>query len=91
MTPTLNTRIPNLGPCNYPSPLRLNTTTGDTIGNFVSDEARVRHQVVLGPGEAPNSTVFFEKAGPRQKIFFNPPKTRAAIVTCGGCVRGLTT
>ena len=89
MTPTLNTRIPNLGPCNYPSPLRLNTTTGDTIGNFVSDEARVRHQVVLGPGEAPNSTVFFEKAGPRQKIFFNPPKTRAAIVTCGGLCPGL--
>ncbi len=89
MTPTLNTRIPNLGPCNYPSPLRLNTTTGDTIGNFVSDEARVRHQVVLGPGEDTNSTVFFEKAGPRQKIFFNPPKTRAAIVTCGGLCPGL--
>ena len=29
------------------------------------------------------------RAGPREKIFFNPPKVKAAIVTCGGLCPGL--
>jgi 6-phosphofructokinase 1 len=31
----------------------------------------------------------FEPAGPRRKIFFDPAKTRAGIVTCGGLCPGL--
>jgi 6-phosphofructokinase 1 len=31
----------------------------------------------------------FEPCGPRRKIFFDPSKTRAAIVTCGGLCPGL--
>jgi len=31
----------------------------------------------------------FEPAGPRRKIFFDPSKSRAAIVTCGGLCPGL--
>jgi 6-phosphofructokinase 1 len=31
----------------------------------------------------------FELAGPRAKLFFNPRKTRAGIVTCGGLCPGL--
>lgn len=31
----------------------------------------------------------FELAGPRARIFFNPPKARAAIVTCGGLCPGI--
>ena len=31
----------------------------------------------------------FERAGPRSKIFFDPLKTRVAIVTCGGICPGL--
>jgi len=33
--------------------------------------------------------LFFELAGPRAKLFFNPGKTRAGIVTCGGLCPGL--
>ena len=33
--------------------------------------------------------VSFELSGPREKIFFDPSKTRAAIVTCGGLCPGL--
>jgi len=36
-------------------------------------------------GETPS----FELAGPREKIFFNPGQTSAAIVTCGGLCPGL--
>src|SRR4051794_7335278 len=31
----------------------------------------------------------FEPAGPRQKIYFDPSKTRVGIVTCGGLCPGL--
>jgi len=31
----------------------------------------------------------FEKAGPRNKIFFDPKQTKVAIVTCGGLCPGL--
>lgn len=36
-----------------------------------------------------NPTEYLELSGPRKKIFFQPGKTRAAIVTCGGICPGL--
>ncbi len=89
MPPVVDTAIRHLGPCLYDSPLALNVQRGDRIGNFVSDKTRVRHQVEIAPGEPVDADTFFEKAGPRQKIFFDPKKTRAAIVTCGGLCPGL--
>lgn len=89
MTADLDTTIQTLGPCRHDSPLALNTSRGDYIGNFVSDRTRVRHQVEILPGSPPDSQIYFEKAGPRQKIFFDPAQTRAAIITCGGLCPGL--
>jgi 6-phosphofructokinase 1 len=40
-------------------------------------------------GKAPEDMLLFERAGPRKKIFFDPAKARAAIVTCGGLCPGL--
>jgi 6-phosphofructokinase 1 len=85
----LDTRIPVLGPACHPSPLAFNTVQDDAISNFVSDELRVRHQVVVGPGEPEDNAAFFEKAGPRQHLFFDPSQTRAALVTCGGLCPGI--
>ena len=31
----------------------------------------------------------FEVAGPRKRLYFSPPKTKAIIVTCGGLCPGL--
>ena len=89
MASVVDTAIQNLGPCLHESPLALNTVRGDRIGDFISDKARVRHQVEILPGAPVDGETFFEKAGPRQKIFFDPRKTRAAIVTCGGLCPGL--
>ncbi len=89
MAPVLDTTIQTLGPCSFDSPLALNTVLGDQIGNFVSDQTRIRHQVEWAPHETSDEETFFEKAGPRQKLFFDPAKTRAAIVTCGGLCPGL--
>ena len=89
MDPVVDTAIRNLNPYLHDSPLALNAVRGDRIGNFISDKTRVRHQVVIEPGEPVDADTYFEKAGPRQKIFFEPKKTRAAIVTCGGLCPGL--
>lgn len=42
------------------------------------------------PGaQVPQDLSLFEKAGPRKRLFFDPARTRAAIVTCGGLCPGL--
>lgn len=89
MTAVLDTRIETLGACAFPSPLRLNETHGDAIGDFVSDQTRIRYQVEIPAGGEMDHETFFEKAGPRQQLFFDPAQTRAAIVTCGGLCPGL--
>ena len=38
------------------------------------------------PDEIP---VSFEKAGPKETIYFEPAKTKVAIVTCGGICPGV--
>ncbi len=40
-------------------------------------------------GHPPDDLILFEKAGPRKKLYFEPAKARAAIVTCGGLCPGL--
>lgn len=85
----IETRIPTLGPAGLPSPLALNTIPGDSISNFVAEGTRVRHQLVIPPGAAEDTITYFEKAGPRQHLFFDPATTRAAIVTCGGLCPGI--
>lgn len=37
----------------------------------------------------PEAQICFEQGGPREKIFFDPSKVRAGIVTCGGICPGL--
>ncbi|MCE9614660.1 MAG: ATP-dependent 6-phosphofructokinase [Lentisphaerae bacterium] len=86
----MQTVIPSLGVGRFPSPLRMNSVSGDRIGNFVSDDIRIRYQVEEG-GLEPASDLRFEKAGPRAQLFFDPGRTRAAIVTCGGLCPGLNT
>ena len=84
-----STTIVNLGPRRIPSPLRLAATRGDGAGQFVPDDARVRYQVESGTGADLPDNIYFEKAGPREKLFFDPAETRAAVVTCGGVCPGL--
>ena len=68
-----------LGEARYPSPLDYH----------VSDKARVPFNVIIDPDQPPAENLLFEVAGPREKLFFDPKKTRAGIVTCGGLCPGL--
>lgn len=81
--------VQTLGEPRFDSPLDLSIVRGDGKGIFVPDEARVRFQVELFPGEEMLDGVLFEKAGPRQYLYFNPGKTKAAIVICGGLCPGI--
>lgn len=67
--------IPTLG---HP---RFSSKLSHTIG----DDRRIPERIEIGakPG------LEFELAGPRSKLFFDPKKTRAGIVTCGGLCPGL--
>ena len=70
------------------------TTLGEPLfdsplNSHVSDKARVLFNVVVDPDQPPSEEFLFELAGPREKIFFDPKKTRAGIVTCGGLCPGL--
>jgi 6-phosphofructokinase 1 len=49
----------------------------------------VRDQIEFSAGAPQPDGVAFEKAGPRQRLFFDPGSFRAAIVTCGGLCPGL--
>jgi 6-phosphofructokinase 1 len=80
------TAIKSLGECRFESPLPLNTALGDDIGNFTSEVQRVRGDVLI---PAADNELVFEKAGPRQKLYFDPGAVSAAIVTCGGLCPGL--
>lgn len=81
--------VPHLGLRTILSPLDLSKVPDDGLGDFVPDATRVLHQIECGSGEAIDPTLSFEKAGPREHLFFDPRKTKAAIVTCGGLSPGL--
>jgi 6-phosphofructokinase 1 len=81
--------VPTLGPARFRSPLGLSSIQGDGLGDFVPDEARVHYHIETEPGRPPRPELTMEKAGPREKIFFEPGRSKAAIVTCGGLCPGL--
>ncbi|MBN1826657.1 MAG: ATP-dependent 6-phosphofructokinase [Candidatus Eisenbacteria bacterium] len=89
MIRTEDLKIRELGERAHASPLNFSTIRGDGIGNFIRDKTRVLYLAERVPGEDPREDLRFQKAGPRERIFFDPAKTRAAVVTCGGLCPGL--
>ena len=80
--------VSSLGDRRVNSPLRRSLETGGKVGKFVSDDARLLYEPRFCLGE-PINMLSFERAGAREKIFFEPRKTKAAIVTCGGLCPGI--
>ncbi|MCU0788363.1 MAG: ATP-dependent 6-phosphofructokinase, partial [Verrucomicrobia bacterium] len=72
--------ITTLGECRFPSPEK----------HFVSDQLRLPAVIRRSVDSQPEpESLTFELAGRREKLFFDPAKTRAGIVTCGGLCPGL--
>jgi 6-phosphofructokinase 1 len=63
------------------------------ISNFTQDEKRLLFNShldnYLSCNDKKGRPLSVELAGPRDKIFFNPLRTKAAIVTCGGICPGI--
>ena len=81
-------QVATLGLNEKPSPLRLSSAHRDGLGDFVPGKPRIRYQLDVSP-EAPHQELLLEQAGPRERIYFDPFYTTAAIVTCGGLCPGL--
>ncbi|HTW95322.1 MAG TPA: 6-phosphofructokinase, partial [Tepidisphaeraceae bacterium] len=87
-------QIKTLGNCRIDSPLlgHLLTNRGHSV-HYVEESDRVLFDDTLSAVTSRSAPVAefpgFEPAGPRRKIFFDPSKTRAGIVTCGGLCPGL--
>ena len=89
-----NFKISQLGEAKIPSPIKLSTKHGNFISNYVHDNEFVRFNIDIydnvleEQAEAYNSN-FIEKAGPREKIYFDPTNVHAAICSCGGVCPGI--
>jgi len=59
------------------------------ISRTIGDNLRVPEHIVHDVNKTTNTSLQFEMAGPREKLFFDPKQTRAGIVTCGGLCPGL--
>ncbi|MHA6780898.1 ATP-dependent 6-phosphofructokinase [Pseudonocardia saturnea] len=92
-TPPPDLGISTLGPARIDSPLAELLDHRGTSEHYVDEHDRVLLDDTLAgisaravpAAELPG----MEPCGPRRKIFFDPAKTRAAIVTCGGLCPGL--
>ena len=85
--------IETLGPRRVASPISLGTEPGDLLADFTRDEARVVANIdmdhireAFAAGVEPPS---FERAGPREQVYFDPSKVKVGIVTCGGLCPGV--
>jgi len=81
--------VSTLGECQYRSPLVFESPSHVRAEHMVSDSCRIRFSVEVRPEPDGTEALSFEEAGPRERIYFNPAKTTAAIVTCGGLSPGL--
>lgn len=81
--------VTSLGPCQFPSPLNFDSPSHPEANHFLTDDDHIRWHVRTKLGEQEDDALSFEEAGPRKRIFFDPARTTAAIVTCGGLSPGL--
>jgi 6-phosphofructokinase 1 len=81
----LDFTVSRLGKCRITSPMPSMHFIDEDDHVLYDNNLRII-QRYLQAGDIPPS---FEKAGPREKIYFNPSELRCGIVTCGGLCPGL--
>ncbi len=85
--------VPTLGKCKIKSPLHLSKKKHDGLYDYVLESERILYDDSLSNfkkfSKSQKDPLSFEKAGPREFIFFDTTKTKVAIVTCGGLCPGI--
>ncbi len=76
-----DTGVPVLGPAKIDSPLRH--------GRYIAADSRVLLDVHTSSCDLTGNPASMEEAGPREKIYFDPSKTKCAVVTAGGLCPGI--
>ncbi|TDD89381.1 ATP-dependent 6-phosphofructokinase [Saccharopolyspora karakumensis] len=86
-------RVRHLGECRHDSPLSALLAAKRTSPHYVAEGDRVLLEdtvsMLAEHGLPPEELPSFEAAGPRRKIYFDPARVTAGIVTCGGLCPGL--
>ncbi|OWM79430.1 hypothetical protein CDL15_Pgr022842 [Punica granatum] len=85
--PHLTDFLPDLP--SYPNPLQKSQAYAIVKQTFVAPEDAVAQKIVVQKG-SPRG-VHFQRAGPREEVYFNSEEVRACIVTCGGLCPGINT
>ena len=84
--------VKTLGPCRVNSPLAPLLAARKRSIHNVDESDRVLFDDIasaaIARGLPADQLPGFEPAGPRKKIYFDPSKARAGIVTCGGLCPG---
>lgn len=87
LTPDMLT-VETLGPARIDSTIKR-----EMLARFVNDSERVLLDDTFDAEEGivfqPGAVLGLERAGPREKVFFDSSKAQAGIVTCGGLCPGL--
>ncbi len=81
----LDFSISQLGKCRIPSPMPSMHFVDDN-DHVLYDNNLQKIQEYFNAGKPPP---LFEKAGPRERIYFDPSKLKCGVVTCGGLCPGL--
>ncbi len=83
--------IRDLGACRFDSPVASHLGAGALLFVGEADKVLVNDHLSQLPADGAELSQLpaFELAGPRNRIFFDPAKVRAGIVTCGGLCPGL--
>lgn len=81
--------IKTLGTCEIASPILFSKVDGDFAANYVTDDEAINLSILVARSQGNTEPVLLERAGVREKIFFNPAEVHAAIATCGGLCPGL--
>ena len=86
-------KVETLGDPKIPSPLGLGGIGGDGEADYIAESRSVLFNTdkdsLVADVRAGKDVPAFEMAGPRHKIYFDPSRVKAAIVTCGGLCPGI--
>ena len=80
----MSSRVAVLGPATVPSPLRLASRAA-----FVSDASYILRDIEHPRRPANGAPRAFQKAGPREQLFFEPKSVRVGILSAGGICPGI--
>jgi 6-phosphofructokinase 1 len=81
----LDFEVQRLGVCRIPSPI----SNFRFVGEYEQVLYHSNLEEIEGALKSGKRPLVFEKAGPREKIYFDPSKLKCGIITCGGLCPGL--